>query len=797
MRKRVMAALLATGVASGEAVAQERRFDIPPQPLQAALSAYAQATGQRIAYPPELAAGRRSPGVSGTMEGRGALARLLAGTGLVAREAEGGAVTLAQAPPEIRLDAGLGVVALPGIEVTAQGTPPTGTIGSLPPAFPGGQVATGARIGALGNRNIFDTPFNVVPFTRELAENQQARTLGDVLRNDPSIQLGQSGGGLATDDVFAIRGFLLGSFATLYDGLPGLNYRTPAMELIERVEVFRGPTALVSGSAGAQGIGGMVNLIPKRAPDTPITSVTTRYISQSVMGIHTDVARRFGPDNAFGVRINAVRRGGETHVAGVEQQRTVLGLAADWRGDRARVVFDLDYQHDENDGYANSLFIEPNIAVPRLPSNRTYFWQPWAFLDQEKVRMALRAEYDIAPDWTIGVAYGRRSVNERFIDTTTTIIDAAGRTQQDALNGASYTLNQVVDAAVRGIAVTGPVRHQVAFGATEARSEFSGSFVAGPTFFSSIFNPVVAARPAAFEPTPSVPGRSSLSVTRSYFLADELSILDERLLLTLGLRQVQVENSNFNASTGTRTSRYSRDALTPSAGIVVKPAAMVSLYANYQQGLEPGGQAPSTARNAGELLEPLIADAYETGVRVDFGRLGATLGVFQISRNNTFVDPATNIFAANGRQVNRGIEFYAFGQPLESVRLIGGATLLDARAKRTAGGTFDGNRPIGQPEWTARAYAEWDTSFVPGLTLTGGVAYTAGQYLDLANTQRIAAWTRFDIGARYAFEVQGTPMTARFAVENLADTRYWSAVDRGAFWVAPPRTYLFSLNASF
>ena len=44
-------------------------------------------------------------------------------------------------------------------------TPPTGMIGSLPAPYAGGQVATGAQVGLLGNRGVMDTPFNQTSYT--------------------------------------------------------------------------------------------------------------------------------------------------------------------------------------------------------------------------------------------------------------------------------------------------------------------------------------------------------------------------------------------------------------------------------------------------------------------------------------------------------------------------------------------------------------------------------------------------------------------------------------------------------
>lgn len=783
-------ALSVPGPGRAQAQSASFAFDIGPRPLAQALNDFARVTGQSVVFTQGEAGAAQSPGVRGRMSADQALSAITARTGWSWQRSNAGTVTLAREAAE-------GPATLPEVRVNAGLVPPQSTLGRPPAPFAGGQVATGARIGALGNRNIFETPFSVVPYTRELIEEQQSRSLSDVLRNDPSVQLGQGSSGISTDDVFNIRGFLLASSATLYDGLPGLNFRSPAIELVERVEVFRGPTALVSGSAGAQGIGGMVNLIPKRAPEEPLNIVTARYISPGIAGIHADVARRFGQDNAFGLRVNLVERGGSTAVDGVGQERRVFGVAADWRGDRARVTLDADYQNDRNDGYANTLRIAPGIGVPSAPDPRNNFWQPWAFLNQEKLRGLLRGEFDIAPNWTIGASYGIRTVNERYIDTSTTIIDANGRTRQSTLNGASHTENSVVDVALRGQLETGPLLHRIALGATQTRSEFAGASVSGPSLISSLSDSVTVPLPAGFGTTPSVPGPSSVSVTRSLFLADEVSMLAGRVLLTAGLRYTQIDNRSYNDSTNVQTQRYKQDAVTPAFGIVVRPHPVVSLYANYQQGLESGGQAPVTAANAGEILAPLVADAMEAGVRVDLGRFGMTLGAFRIERSNTFTSPSTNIFAADGRQVNRGLEFYSFGELRPGLRLIGGVTYLDARATRTAGGLYDGLRPVGQPEFTTRAYLEWDTPQLPGLTLTGGIANTSRQYLDQANTQSIPAWTRLDLGARYNFNVERTPMTARLGIENLADKRYYGSVDRGSFWVAPGRTWLFSLTAAF
>ena len=94
-------------------------------------------------------------------------------------------------------------------------------------------------------------------------------------------------------------------------------------ELAERIEVLKGPNALLTGMAPQSTIGGVVNVVPKRAPDEPLTQLTVGYNSTAQFGGHANVARRFGNDKQFGVRFNGVFRAGQTAIDGNSDQRSL------------------------------------------------------------------------------------------------------------------------------------------------------------------------------------------------------------------------------------------------------------------------------------------------------------------------------------------------------------------------------------------------------------------------------------------------------------------------------------------
>lgn len=156
--------------------------------------------------------------------------------------------------------------------ITVVGTQDTFRAGGndLIPTYLDGQVANGGRIGFLGQQDARNVPFNVIGYTSKLVEDKQARTLADVVRNDASVQ-NVRGYGNASQN-FRIRGFNLDGDDISFGGLFGVLPRQVIdTSMVERVEVFKGPNVFVNGiSPSGSGVGGMINLEPKRAGGYPV-----------------------------------------------------------------------------------------------------------------------------------------------------------------------------------------------------------------------------------------------------------------------------------------------------------------------------------------------------------------------------------------------------------------------------------------------------------------------------------------------------------------------------------------------
>lgn len=672
--------------------------------------------------------------------------------------------------------------------------------------YAGGQVARGGRAGLLGNLDMMDAPFATTAYTSELIREQQARSVADVLQNDPVVRVARGFGNF--QELYVIRGFPVYSDDMTFNGVYGILPRQyVAAELLERVEVFRGANSFLNGAApGGSGVGGAINLVPKRAPSDPLNRVTLGYENAGQFYGALDVARRFGAGNGVGVRFNAVRRDGETSIEGQDRELTVLSLGSDYQGERFRFSADVGYQ-DHRIG-APRPSVTPATIAPPPPDADSNFAQPWTFTEEEQLFGAVRGEVDLTDSVTAWAAAGARNGEEANV--------LANPTAQPDGATSAYRFDNVreddvlsADAGVRAEFSTGPVGHRVVLsGSTvhlKSRNAYAFSSFAG--FPGDLYAPMAVAPPAADFFTGGDLGDPLVTEetdNQGVALADMMSFLDGTVLLTLGARWQEIETRSFNYDTGAAQARYKDDAVTPSAALVYKLADEVSLYANYAESLQPGQIAPATSGgtpvlNAGEVLSPFTSDQVEVGAKYDGGNFGGTLSLFSTTLPSAFV--VDGVFADAGRQRNRGLELSLFGEPVEGLRVLAGLTWLEAELRRTAGGLFEGNTAVGVPEWQANVNLSWEVSGIRGLSVDTRLTHTGSQYINAANTAEIPAWTRWDLGVSYETLLLGTDLSLRGRVENLTDEAYWASAGGfpGANYLVlgGPRTFVLSVATTF
>ncbi|MBA5237209.1 TonB-dependent siderophore receptor [Pectobacterium aroidearum] len=664
----------------------------------------------------------------------------------------------------------------------------------------GGMSARSSSTGLLGKKDVMDTPFNVSNVTSAFIENKQAQTLGQVVAHDASVRVSSSQGGLL--DSYYIRGFPLneGNLSDIaMNGVYGVapNYQLMT-DYIERVEVLKGPSALLYGLSPNSSVGGVINAVTKR-PTTVgnLTRLTTSWQSDSQLTQHADISRVYALENnnLLGVRFNGNYGYGDTVWNGSDKRTQVGALGLDFSSERFRATLDLITQHLKTRAPSRPYSFAAGVTVPDAPDGNTNISQPWGFWHSKDQSVLLHTEYDLADNVTWFTDLGGSSAHvSRLSEQVPQVINNNGDIRSGVGNYRFTTSRYNFATGVRADVETGAVTHKLSAQTSYYRDRQASASRAGTAIDSNIYNPVSA--PAQDIAAPSSIYKRSSTALSGIALADTLGFWNDALQVTGGLRYQQINSDNFAAPDGGARSSYDKSAITPMLGVIVKPWQHVSLYANYIEGLSKGDVAPTTASNAGQVLSPYKSKQYEAGVKVDALGTISTLSVFQITKpsgalvNGTFVD-------AN-EQRNRGIELDVVGSPLEDLRLTGGVMLLDAELTKSVTPGAQGKRAPGTSRFQANAGVEYDLPFLRDLTLSANVTHNGKQNVNTINTQSIPSWTTVDFGARYKTRIYNAPTTFRADVLNAFDRNYWSGVTSfSTVSQGTPRTLMLSVAVDF
>ena len=216
------------------------------------------------------------------------------------------------------------------------------------------------------------------------------------------------------------------------------------------------------------------------------------------------------------------------------------------------------------------------------------------------------------------------------------------------------------------------------------------------------------------------------------------------------------------------------DAAEPWLGslrFTANPAAGVTVYGGFVQGLEDSALAPVTAVNRGQ--PPAATRTHQTDGGIRLARndnFSFIFGAFEIDKAYLNVDTA-NVYTVLGSVRHRGLETsvtYAH----DGVKLVAGGVLLRPRVERRmeesgASGlvplgpvplTLTANLDIAPARWRPWAASlEWN--------------YVSGRVVTTDDRYWLPTFTTVSAGLRYESTVRQHPLTIRFDAVNLTDAR--------------------------
>ncbi|MEM6650737.1 MAG: TonB-dependent receptor, partial [Pseudomonadota bacterium] len=661
-----------------------------------------------------------------------------------------------------------------------------------------------------------ETPFSVNILTADLIDNLQARRLSDIIRRDPSVTVNTGVASFTSSQ--NIRGFNTGQ-SNFFDGLGpqfvfnGLN----PLHGYEQVEIIKGPSTAFKGAAAFAGIGGTINFVPKRAPkdDNVIREVGFTYSQNDLLVGSLDIGERFGSNNQFGYRFNALHEDGNLRGNDVARDVTALDLVLDWTPtDEFKLFGGVHYLDTTISSYVGELFLPLGIEIPEPPDASEQIAQSWGFVAEESTFGEIGVEWKPVSGLVITGQYLNGQLNRPYLTGDGGEVlapdnpiynDPSEYREGDFLIDVFQNENET---EFENGALS--LRYDTSFGEIDSSTVLLGSFgsndgksrfIVIDGFVSNLQDPIFVDRPVT-EADPAFDQFRNYE-NYSYGIANTFGYGPIELLL--GLRRVEIEYGFTNIGEDDPFRSYDDGATLPVAALSYRPNDNLLLYANYGEGFLEGGTAPDDADNRLELFGPLESDQIEVGAKWEvIPEFVLSAAVFQIERTSEFTEtlPDPNdenkelrFFRQDGLQRHRGVEFLVSGAATEDLRLFGGVTLLDAEIVEAGDEAINGSTPTGVPEVSISMFSEYRLP-VRGLFVNASVEYKSDQEVELPNDRTLDSFTRFDLGGRYEFEINGKPARVTANVQNVTDDNYWASYGFGLS-VAEPRTFNIGIDVGF
>lgn len=643
-------------------------------------------------------------------------------------------------------------------------------------------LATNQSTATKTSTPVLETPQSVTTVTRRQIDEQNPQTVGNALRYSAGV-LSEVDATTRYDSVFlrGIGGFGISTnFVSFLDGLKlprGQAFAVTSIDafLLDRIEVIKGPSAVLYGQISP---GGLVNLVSRQPSDVPYNEV--RIEGGSYGRIQGGITSQGSLDAAHQwlYSISAIGRMSGTRYDDVDEQRFGVAPAITWRPDAdTQLTVSGFYQHDPKGGYFNSLYpqsLAPAAYRPYLNRNLNIGDPGFDRFDREQsgVGYVFDRRLNDVVSFHSALRYAKVDTDFQSLQMFGPIT-AAGTIPRAAIRSTESADGIAADNRLRFDFRTSEVEHTVLAGWDQQNARSSWLYQFGAATSLDVVNP------AYYQPVgtlfPFINNDQSLSQTGIY-VQDQMKFGGFRL--TLGTRHDWTEQNNDNRISLAKTSQDS-DKQTYRAGLLYLFDNGLAPYVSYSTSFEPTiGVGPG-----GLPFVPTTGEQYEGGVKYKpaFVDMLFTAAVFDLRQQNTLTPSAVaGLSVQQGEIHSRGVELEARGKLTENIEIIAASTFLDTKVTRSTDLTAIGKRPQAVPTHFESLWANYSflTGGLAGLTIGGGVRSVGPSYGDDINSLVSPGYVVFDAAVRYDLANlvrawKGAEVTLN--VTNLFDKSYYTS----------------------
>ncbi|WP_416392009.1 TonB-dependent siderophore receptor [Alloalcanivorax xenomutans] len=758
---------------------QRVRIALPAQKLGPSLAALSRQTGIQIHY----TAGVESEvgnAVNGTMSFDQVLRTLLSGSDLTYTFTESGVEVGRQGEPH-RIEA---------VEVTADTPMEEYAWGAASMGYMATHTGTASKTDAA----IVEIPRSISVVTRQEMEDRGANSVMDAMRYSAGVSTELQGIDSRVDDIM-IRGFDASSWSNnMYlDGLRlprGGQWTTAQVDAygLERVEVLKGPAAVLYGQVAP---GGLVNMVAKRPSFDHRNEVILSGGSFNQYEGAFDLGGSLDESGNWLGRLVGSYNDGDAQVDETELSRIYIAPSATWFvNDSTDITFLSYYQKDE--GGSTFQFLPVQGLLYPTPygyiDRDTFLGEPdWNTYDREQWAIGYDLNHTFNNVWSF-----RQNAKYSYVDTLFRTVVSNPRTTlgNDGLNsdnrtfprrgvkGAGELREVAVDNQFKAAFSTGGLRHDLVFGLDYLRTHWDHTRYSVTATIDDIdvFDPVYSGA-AGFEDSLVVQiDEENVERQTGLYIQDMIALDNWRFMLGVRHDQFKVDALDDEDSSDD-------DAFTWQTGATYLFENGLAPYLSYATSFEPvSGQDSSQS-----AFEPSEGEQYEAGLKYQPPRSNSmiTISAFDLRQTNLVVTDINPPAGAPCEAVNscqrqtgetrtRGAELEAKMWNESGLSVTASYTYLDTEVTDGEEGEEGNEKPLA-PRNMANLWLDykWREGALAGFGLGVGARYTSDLYGDAENHYRVDSYVLYDASLRYDMSYLGLPgVSVALTGRNLKDERY-------------------------
>lgn len=645
-----------------------------------------------------------------------------------------------------------------------------------------GFVATRSATATKTNTPLIETPQAITVIGRQQIDALGAQTLTQATAYTAGVYSGVYGADERVD-FFTLRGFVASDYGIYKDSLQLLNYGFGTLKVetfgLERIEVLRGPAAVLFGAGNP---GGLINQVTKRPTLTPFGHVEIGGGSFGQVYGAFDVGGPVDESGKWFYRLTGIGRQGGTQVEGANADRVYIAPAFTYRPDAGTSFTVLtSYQRDATAVTANFLpyygTVRPNASGLRIDRSTNVGDARLNTFQREQAYAGYEFEHAVDDVWTVRQNL-RYSFSDAFQNSYIGQLGYANVPGQPAdTQLARYQFRYSdrvnlfqVDNQAEARFFDGIFYHDVIMGVDYKNytlHDNQGSTFPGPNL--DIRFPV-------YGQFVSQPLPYQVNVNRfdqlGLYVQDQIKLTD-RLTLIGGLRQ-DFANSSVETKLNPlgSTSRHD-EALTGRIAMLYNFDPGIAPYVAYSTSFQPQ-IGPDVI--TGQQLVPDRGEQIEVGLKIEpvGERFSLNIAAFDLVRDNPpFPVPFGFGTTQLGTVRSRGVEGQFVASLAEGLNVVAAVTHYDleyikVRDPRLEG--LIGRTPTNVPQTFASLFADYTIPFGAwrGFGFGGGVRYVGSSFADQGNTLKVPEYVLFDATVHYDWDRWRAAITAA----NIGDRRF-------------------------